>query len=115
MQHVRLRHQISAQKRKETIQEKELKKAVKTNEERGAMNVSTTERNLMKAKAECCMEDLKTSRSRKNELLDAIVELLHRTVKAKMTKGQLEKLDKAEEKVEAERAACNTRYEDLDL
>ena len=112
-EHVRIRHQISAQKRKETIQETDLKKTIRTQEERGSMNLTMTDRNLLKAKIDYVMEDFRNIKTRKNELVDGILKLLHKTVKAKMEKGKVDRLNKMEEKLEEERASYNKRYEDL--
>ena len=112
-EHVRLRRQIASQKKKETIAETDMNATIRKAAERGPMNLTMPDRNLLKAKIDYVLEDCKNIKNRKNEFIDAILALLHKTVTAKMDKDRLDKVNKMEDKLEEERESYNKKYESL--
>ena len=102
-EHVWLRHQIAAQKRKEKMGENEMNANITSNMERGPLNLSMADRNLLKAKIEYQMEDYKKIRDIKMKSW-----MLYWT--AKMEKEDMDGVKKAEDKLVEEGAEYNKRY-----
>ena len=94
---------------------KELTELIKKQMERGPHNLSMPEKNLYKAKWEKTMEDLKEINKKKNDLVDEILALLHKTIKPNMPKPELEAVDKMEAKLMEEITSNNHRHEELVL
>ena len=70
--HVRTKRMIAAQKRRETTTTDKLEEDIRKAKEKGPSNMSVTEKNLLKAKIDSAIEELKATKTKKNELLDKI-------------------------------------------
>ncbi len=79
--------------------------------EKGLSKMSVIAWNLLKAKIEAAVEELKGTKLKKNELLDSIYDQLQQTVTHDMITEDLNRVERAEGKLEEERGDNNAKYE----
>ncbi len=109
--HVRIKRTIAYQKKRETTTIRELDDDIRKAKEKGPSKMSVVARNLLKAKIEAAVEELRGTKLKKNELLDSIYDQLQLTVTHDMITEDLNRVERAEGKLEEERGDNNAKYE----
>ena len=110
-QYAQIRRKQASALGRENTAAKDLVKLIKKNSERGAANLTSGERNLMKGRWERTMEELNKFRDKKNIVVEEIQEMVHKTVTDNMSPEQSAAMDRFEAKLMEEIQINNSKHE----
>merc|ERR1712239_67226 len=109
--HAKLKKKLSSTKGRETTTTKGLTDMIESYNKKGSSNLNMPDRNLVKARWEKTMQELKEFCDKKNDIVESILDLVHSTVTDNMTEEQSGAMERFETKLLAEIAANNDKYD----
>ncbi len=109
--HAKLKKKLSSTRGRETTSTKGLTYMIDTYNRKGPSNLNMPDRNLVKARWEKTMQELKEFCDKKNNIVESIMDLVHSTVTDNMTEEQSGAMERFETKLLAEIAANNDKYD----